>query len=148
MPWPTVQIFRSQQAVPPRVNAALEIFSDMVELKIDPDVHTYAGLINGCAKARPSRIDDAITILHDMRLVGLPPSLVVFNTVLNAFASQKCAWRRNAHPLSTQCIPVVVAAACRRVPSFKTLDVRLRPGCSWTTFAPQITTTKPQCFGL
>jgi pentatricopeptide repeat protein len=62
---------------------AMEIYSDMRESKLQPNVATYNSLIDLCA--RSGDVDQSAQIFRDMCMSGVTPDLITYSTVIKGY---------------------------------------------------------------
>ena len=58
----------------------LDLFAEMLEKILEPDVITYSASISACEKTKLS--DKALELLEDMSQVGLEPSMITCNATM------------------------------------------------------------------
>ncbi|KAK4364931.1 hypothetical protein RND71_016289 [Anisodus tanguticus] len=71
-----------------------EVFDDMVNAGIPPDVHAYSILAKGYVRAMES--EKAEEVLNDMIKSGTRPNVVIFTTVISGWCTagrMECAMR-------------------------------------------------------
>ncbi|CAM8981337.1 unnamed protein product [Rhodiola kirilowii] len=65
-----------------KVDRMFEVFHEMVNIKVEPNVNTYGALIDGCARA--GQVPKAFGAYGIMRSKNVKPDRVVFNALITA----------------------------------------------------------------
>lgn len=107
-----------------------QVYHDMVEGGVEPDVYTFNTLINACAQRGDA--ERACDVFDEMKRMGVAADVFTYNTMILAF-EQAGNWHAAIKVGSTSCIAVLAKGGtiCRRVTS-QTVALRFPPS-AWMT---------------